>query len=89
MTHFVNMLLLFKLTTYQMMNATALRPGGHTKTEQTGIEINCLNVRYGGSHFESPSPYELYTSTPFYSSPEANFFSPNTLRAKIVQRYSF
>jgi len=74
MTHFVNILLLFKLPLHQMLNATALRLGGHTKTEQTGIQINCLNVHYGGSHCESPPPYELNTSTPFYSSPEDEFF---------------
>jgi len=49
-----------------MLNATALRLSGHAKTEQTGTEINYLNVHYGGSQFESPPPYEPYTSTPFY-----------------------
>jgi len=74
MTHFVNILLLFKLPPHQMLNATVLRLGGHTNTEQTGTEINCFNVHYGGSHCESPPPHELNTSTPFYSSPEAEFF---------------
>jgi hypothetical protein len=47
MTHFVNILLSFKLSPHQMLNANAPRLGGHTKTEQTGIEVNCLNVHYG------------------------------------------
>jgi len=78
MTHFVNILLLFKLTTHEVLNAIALWLGGHTEIEQTGIETNSLNVHYGESHFESPSPYEIYTSTPFYSAPEAEFFLGQT-----------
>jgi hypothetical protein len=57
-----------------MFTAKALRPGSHTKPEQTGIETDCLNVYYGGSHFQSTPPYEPYTFTPFNSSPEAELF---------------
>jgi len=72
MTHFVNILLLFKLPPHQMLNATVLRLGGHTKTEQTGKEINCLTVYLW--RFALRIPATLRTSTPFYSSPEAEIF---------------